>query len=320
MVKRRYLDEADANVRVDQREGLRRRGWPISVVLVCGIALPVVLAAVLIYVAGYEVARRNTSELARDKSEILIHSIERRVHSHLEPVRTQLEYISEIMEEEALDLRRRTRLGELLAASLAASPQVSVVAFANPEQLTLRAFRYRPEQRIKLSDWGGDPGLGRAIARARARRETFWGELFVAEDIGLTFMNLFRPVYHGERFVGVLIAGVSIHALSEFLGTLEGKHTDNAFILYDRDFVLAHPRFLDSPPAVSDAGPLPGLSEFGDPVLARIWTPDRFDGRERRGRERRGRERRGREQRGRARRGGRRRQACLSVSPGSRLR
>ena len=252
----------------------RRRGLPIVVALMAGFGLLVAVAVALVFSSGYQVARLNTTELTRDKSELLIDSITRRIQGHLEPARAQLEYLAGLIGAQGLDLERRDELGRLLLSSLAAAPQVSVVAYIAPDLRVLRAFRNRPEQPLLLSDWSDDPAIAAAVREAEAAAGPTWGDLFVADEIGLTYINLLLPLPDASQGAGTLVAGISILELSEFINNLGHRTSENAFILYGREQVLAHRRLLESLPEMSDAHPLPTLDELGDPVLAAIWTPD----------------------------------------------
>ena len=252
----------------------RRRDLPIVVALMAGFGLLVAVAVALVFTSGYQVARLNTTELTRDKSELLIDSILRRIQGHLDPARAQLEYLAGLIGARGLDLERRDDLGRLLLSSLAAAPQVSVVAYVGPDLRVLRAFRNRPERPLQLSDWSDDPAIVAAVRAAEAAAGPVWGDLFVADEIGLTYINLLLPLPDTPQGAATLIAGISILELSEFLDNLGHRTSDNAFILYGRDQVLAHRRLLEGLPRLSDAHPLPTLEELGDPVLATIWTPD----------------------------------------------
>ena len=243
--------------------------------MVAGISLLALLAVVLVSAVGYQIARTNTSELMREKSELLIQSIDQRVHSHLEPVRIQLEYLATLFETGHVDLYDEGQVGAFLAASLAAVPQVAAVGYVSPDLRVLRAFRTRRETPVAVSDWSDDPGFQNAMAKTRESPGAFWGELFVAEREGRTFLNLFLPLRADDRYLGALVAGVSIYELSLFLASLVGADIDNAFVLYDREFVLAHPKLQRGFPGLTDARPLPALADFTDPVLREIWSPRR---------------------------------------------
>ncbi|MDX6749304.1 adenylate/guanylate cyclase domain-containing protein [Geminicoccaceae bacterium 1502E] len=256
-------------------EPARTRGAPIALALGAATALLLAVAVGLVLVTGYHAARLNTAELVRERSEFLVRSVVEHIRGLLDPIEAQLTYLAGIVARERLDLARAQELGTLLTASLAAVPHQSVVAFASPDLRVLRAFRNRPATPAGISDWGDDPGFGRAIARAAQAGDSHWGRLFVAQGGQMPFANLFVPVRGDDgALIGTLIAGVSIGRLSAFLGTLAGSQLANVFVLQGRDAVLAHPLLRDGFPGLSDAHPLPSLEELGDPVLERIWAPE----------------------------------------------
>ena len=75
----------------------------------------------------------------------------------------------------------------------------------------------------------------------------------------------------------MLIGLVSINALSEYLAEPNELVGHNAFILYDRNFVMAHAQLTGRLAGLTVAQPLPALDDFDDPVLASIWqTEQRF--------------------------------------------
>ncbi len=264
-------------------ETIRQRRWkmrprvpsvPISIALVVGTALLLAVTAGFVLFAGYRAARLNTGELAREGAESMIRSMVERTRAHLDPVQAQLDFLSQQIVRQRLDLTQAERLGDLLLASLAAVPQESVVAFATPDLQVLRAFRNRPSTPLAVNDWRDDPGFEKAMQRAAQASGAFWGELYVAQGRGMPFINLFVPVHREGKFAGALIAGVTTAALSDFLATLGSEDLANPFILYGPDSVLAHPRLREGFPGLSDKHPLPSLRELGDPVLEKIWTPD----------------------------------------------
>jgi len=250
-------------------------GWPIAGILTLGVALLLLFALVTIFGASYLIAGSNTTELVRDKAELVVGSLEDRIRSHLDPVYAQLGYVAELLQRRRVGLDRRAELELLLLSSLAAVPQVSTIALVTPELQLLRAFRNRPEASVILSDWSDDTRFQRTMATVQLTARPSWGELFVAESSGAPLINLFWPVRFGHRLAGTLIAGVSIYQLSDFLGRLEGQHLEHGFILYDRNTVLAHPALREGVPGLHDEHPLPALDELGDDVLASIWRAAR---------------------------------------------
>ncbi|NQV61848.1 MAG: adenylate/guanylate cyclase domain-containing protein [Alphaproteobacteria bacterium] len=251
------------------------RGIPIAAALIVGVGLLVAAAMAMVYVAGYEVAHRNTVELIRQRGGLILSLIDERIHNHLQPASAQLDYLAKLSASGRIDPENAAQLGAALAASLAAAPQISVVAFVNPDLRVVRAFRNRPGGSVRESDWSDDPVFQRIFREAAQHNGPYWGELFVAESVGHTFINLRVPVRRQGRLLGVLIAGVSISELSAFLAELRDTFSETTFILYGRDHVLAHPLLLHGYPGLSDQNPLPELQQFNDPVLREIWAPAR---------------------------------------------
>jgi hypothetical protein len=90
----------------------------------------------------------------------------------------------------------------------------------------------------------------------------------------LPFINIRHPLRRDGRYLGTLIAGVSIRHLSQFLDTFSDQYI-NAFVLSEHEFVLAHPLLQGGFPGLSDQHLLPHLNEFGDIVLRQIWSTSR---------------------------------------------
>ncbi len=126
-----------------------------------------------------------------------------------------------------------------------------------------------------FSDWRGAPDMDRLVERAQQRAWVSWGPPFVAEDVDLSFLNAAIALECHGHFQGVLVAGISIQELSVFLQRLDTREGPHAFVLRDRNSVLAHANLADRLPQVSDAAPLPRLGKVGDPVLAQLWSAKR---------------------------------------------
>ena len=256
----------------------RLRDLPMTVVIVASICVPLLTAVGLVAWASLDIARRNTVELTRDKAELVIASIIERTRDHLDPVSEQVTYLAGLISRGTVSVDDRQALGHMLQAALSATPQVAVMAFADAELQVLRALRNRTAAPVELKDWSDMPGFRAVMSDIARAGEADWGKPFFAESSGHSFLNLYMPVRRQGQFLGALIAGVSIGELSEFLYALDGEVTDssflNAFILYDKRFVLAHPLFQSGYPGLSDAQPLPPVAAFGDPVLQGLWSSE----------------------------------------------
>ncbi|MBT6441070.1 MAG: HAMP domain-containing protein [Alphaproteobacteria bacterium] len=250
------------------------KGLPIAIVLAGAIGAVVIIAVAIVYAAGYGVARKATADLVSERANFAIDTIISRTTQHLQPIRAQLAYINSAVDAGDVDVEDPAALGNLLSASLAAAPQVSVAAFIYPDLSVLRALRGRIAGRTAILDWSEDAEVARSYALAKAADGPFWGGLFVAEEAGQAFINLRHPVRQGGRFLGVLVAGVSVSELSMFISGIPLAVSDQAFILRGHNEVLAHPALLDGVPGISDTHPLPALHEVGDPILGALWAAE----------------------------------------------
>jgi adenylate cyclase len=216
---------------------------------------------------------RNTGELLEDKSRLLLASLTTATSRYLDGAQAQVDYIAGLMEQGALDPDDETRLYEILGAGLAATPQVGAVLFIDARgwmDLVARQQDGTIEHGREL--WRSDPRIVTAMAGADARhdRRAYWGEPVYTQAAG-TILNLRRPV-HDPDFAGMVVATLRIAELSAFLTSLETESGQKAFILYDRDRVLAHRALAEGFAGLSADHPLPDVTEVGDPVLADIWS------------------------------------------------
>lgn len=250
-------------------EPIALRGRPtIIVAIISGVLVLLLIALGLVLVVSYEIARRNTEELTADKSGLIIDSIVDRIRDHLDPVSAQLAHVARPLESGTVDPSDTANLRRLMWSAMAATPQVSVIAFVTPNARVLRAFRNRPQLSARLSNWSDDQAIRRMIERSRLGKRAFWGHLFVAEPVQRTYLNRVRPVFKGEKFAGILISGVSVIELSDFVRRLGETHNTKAFILLGADAVLAHAAIRRGFRGLSDQHPLPSINEVNDTVLA----------------------------------------------------
>ena len=252
------------------------RTFSITVILTVSVVLLVAVAVGLLTLAGYRVARQNTLELVQDKAVPITDSVITRVRDYLDPARAELEFLGQLIVTDQVPLSDRATLGTALRASLAGVPQVSVVAYVHPDRQVLRALRNRTGTPVVSSDWSDDPVLRRTMkSESLASSGGYWASLFVAENVGRTYVNVQLPVRRGKEFLASLVAGVAIDPISDLLSSLGGDYTYNPFILYDKEYVLAHPLLQAGFSGLNDHRPLPRLVEIGDPILSEIWSENR---------------------------------------------
>jgi adenylate cyclase len=253
----------------------REKGWRLPIAAFQGLVLGglVFLTLTGLLVLTLSTAFRNTEELLEDKSRLLLSSLTTATSLYLDAAQAQVEYIAGQIEQGALDPDEHGRLYDILAASLAATQQVHGVGYIDARGWMMFAS-HDADGAIgrKLERWQADPQLVEAMAAAAARdsRAPFWGPPVYAEDVG-TVLNLRRPV-RTDVFLGMVVAGLTVADLSEFVGRLESESGQIAFILYDRDRVLAHPALVQDFEGLGPNRPLPKVTEVGDPILFGIWS------------------------------------------------
>jgi adenylate cyclase len=253
----------------------REKGWRLPIAAFQGLVLGglVFLTLTGLLVLTLSTAFRNTEELLEDKSRLLLRSLTTATSLYLDAAQAQVDYIAGQIEQGVLDPDDHRRLYDILAASLAATQQVHGLLYIDARGWMMIASRERDGTiSRKLEGWKADRQVAEAMAAAATRdsKEAFWGPPVYAEDVG-TVLNLRRPV-RTDAFLGMVVAGLRVADLSEFVGRLESESGQNAFILYDRERVLAHPALVHDFKGLGPNRPLPKVTEIGDPILFGIWS------------------------------------------------
>lgn len=252
---------------------LRPRRLSIAGYLSLGIGGLVAIAIGIVLIGLVYANWRNTTELLRDKSRMLLGSLVTHTERWLDPAASLAESLALMIEAGQIDPADDQRLLEILRAGLAASPQIHAVLMLRPDGTQASAARHEDGIALTVRDWRGDPAAEAAMAEAKrgARGQGHWGPPVYLEGPG-TVLNLRRPVLRDGELQGLVVSVVRIVDLSSFLAELETEFGQSAFILYDRDYVLAHRAFETGGFEGLDAErPLPRVTEVGDPVLFNLW-------------------------------------------------
>lgn len=234
--------------------------------------LALTLAAFIVVVVGATVlpllylGRQTTVDLLRDKGDLQLNMIELRVHEQLDPAANQLAFIADVLSNsEAVDQARR-RVADILTGALSATPQISSLSFVDPNYVSITAVRNRTGVTIRTATLPYDSAMSAGETAAGG----VWAGI-IHEPNGDIFIVRRQAVYRGDRFVGVLFARISVRQLSMFLAAQPGL-AGKGFILYDHDYVLAHPRLTRPYPYLGADQLLPRISQVDDSVLAAIWN------------------------------------------------
>ncbi len=247
----------------------------IVAALAIGFGTLVFVAASGVLGIGLWSARENTVELLRDRAVLSIDLLVERVRGHLDPVVRANAGFAQQIAEGRIDLSDDASLAALMRSALAATPQATGMAFILPDG---RIKRYSRDThgittvipRTNLAN------IQRGLDIARRLNGPYWGDLFWSARLSATLLNRRSPVYREGKFLGVLVSAVSLAELSRFLAEDKSESAGvQSFLLYGRDYVLAHRLMADGAFQRSSSLPIPALGQLGDPVIAELWNVDR---------------------------------------------
>lgn len=223
---------------------------------------------------GYVSAQRTTYDLVRDRAVSTLEAIVARVRLHLQPPVDQANFLADQFASGAVDPAQPDRMVDALTFSLAATPQVTTLAFVAPDLKVTGVRRVADRvERFALELQGG-ARLGPAMIEMIGAKGPFWGKVEREPGSTVAMINLRTPLRRDGAFVGALVSTISILELSRMLAEVNRDRPERPFILYGEDHVLAHPsNVFGIPDSTGGDEPLPRVAEFGDPVLADLWSP-----------------------------------------------
>ncbi len=257
---------ADAAVKPADTEA--RFQIQISRGLLIGFGGLVLLAVVAVLAVGLWAARQNTFDLLRDKSESTVELTLARIEQYLKPAEDTLIHLARQMEAGTIDATSEADVGKYLSGALAATPQVRSVVLLRDDARMIFALRQENGVRLTVVDIAKMPVLMSALDAERSVTGLHWAEVVRPETADVTLLNVRYPVRREGKFLGLLAATVRVDTLSVLLEATAKTLGGSAFIIYDQEFVLAHPRLVGGMAGLSAEHPLPTLAEVGDPLLA----------------------------------------------------
>jgi len=254
----------------------------IAQALLLGFGLLMLLAGIAFVIAMLS-GRTNTVELLRDRNQRIIELTVERVRSKLDPVRQHLEGLRNRIQGGRLSIDDRQRLGDYLSAMIDGVPQIDAVGVVRTDLSATRAAKLDGSVYVLQDSLTAYPGAAdrmnsgrRLVEDMQARGQTMqimqWGDLIWEPALRQPLINLRAPLVLGEKFVGGMAALVSLGSLSRALeaDSIDGQSMN--FILYDDNYVLAHPTLTSHEYYLSAEKPLPFLEEIHDPILTKIWS------------------------------------------------
>jgi len=260
------------------RSAIRNNRWygrvPIAIILAAAIGILVLFTAGIVFAVGVRLAQKNTFDLLSTNSYQAVTADVDQIEQYLQPAESQAGYIADLIHRGEVDLADRATFGTLLTGSLAAAPQISAVVFID---VYLESFAASRDPVSGLTRTSTIDNAADTIVQANmdaSEQGPLWLPPIWRDGVEKTFLSYATPIVLDNEYVGSIIAVVSLDRLSDFI-SMEGLETaGNRFILYGRDYILAHWLMVDGYLGRSDESPLPRLDRFGDPVMSSMWQTD----------------------------------------------
>jgi len=238
---------------------------PITAITVFGASGLLAVTVGLVIYLGFGQTVQTTRMLWAGQAEALINGMEQSLKASLDPVKEQAVWLAAGIHE----LGDLSSLDDSMFGALAATPQVAGMAVIRPDGNSRRWHRDRREAIDE--DWSQAPWLADYLKQVENSTGPAWREPIFTHTVETT--TLLHDVALRDangRFIGVLAQIVPIQRISSLLARQYSTTGITPFILYNRNYVLAHPRLFKG----SEKQPLASLEALGDVVLQRIWTPD----------------------------------------------
>jgi adenylate cyclase len=269
-----FMDGTDAPRTGDTEAPRAHRTYSLQLTLAVSFGLLTIIAVAAVLVIALGSGQRNTREL---NIQLLTQSLAQAVEGverHLAPARAQVEFVAGAIESGKVGLDNEETFKRFLEASLAAAPQVASIVFVDPELHFVGALRTPGGTEAVSRSFAGNEGMRKAVEGNSKRYGAYWGPPVRARASGRTILNLRRAVRHGDRYLGMIVAVVTISELSDHLREAQAVPGATPFVLYGHDQVLAHPKLTADYPGLSSERPLPLLADFPDKGLAAMWRPE----------------------------------------------
>jgi class 3 adenylate cyclase len=244
---------------------------PITTITVFGASTLLTVTVGIVLYLGFNQAANSTRQLWADQAGSLINAMEQSLEFQLRPIRYQSEWIAkDIHELSNLALFDKTVFG-----ALAATPQVAGAVIVTADGHSRRWLR--SPMKIIDENWSNRPEIVQWLEAVKTQGGPSWrAPIWAEQPVGSATLLHDIPIRdEAGRFIGAFAQIVPIAELSSFLSSTYADTGLTPFVLYDRQFVLAHPMLINAVfSSDTQQQPLSPIDAFGDIVLSRIWTPD----------------------------------------------
>jgi len=244
---------------------------PITTITVFGASILLTVTVGIVLYLGFNQAAKSTRQLWADQAGSLINAMEQSLEFQLKPIRYQAQWIAKDIH----DLSNLALFDETVFGALAATPQVAGAVIVTADGHSRRWLR--SPMKIIDENWSNRPEIVRWLEAVKTQGGPSWrAPIWAEQPVGSTTLLHDIPIRDDTgRFIGAFAQIVPIVGLSSFLSSIYADTGLTPFVLYDRQFVLAHPMLINSVfSSEAQQQPLSRIDAFDDIILSRIWTPD----------------------------------------------
>ncbi len=269
--------ESASTASVASPDGIRSSGTvSIARVLVMIFGGVIVVALIIVLGIGFWTGRQNTLDHLTHQAEMNLSFADSYISHLLDPVAGQLLYLRDSIAHDPEIVTDSERTVDILRGALAATPQIHSIAFVDSEFQHIKIERGGDRGvSAMMEDGSKNPAVRAIVNTAKIETKLTWDEPEGTKNQSLALLPLRMPLQSNNRFIGVLVARVSLEKLSELLADLKFQSGTVAFITDANHQVLAHPKLSSKASEPFRDKPLPMAVTFVDPVLEAMHVSQR---------------------------------------------
>ncbi len=245
---------------------------PLLAVMMLGFGGLVALAVAVVFAVGFSVAKTSTTVLLQGRADGTIEAIVTLLERELGPIEDQARWLARATQNGSFNPRARASIEPFLQGLLASSPRLGDLAIVGVDGNA--QVLERGSDHVEALPWASWHDVGRFVTEAKNDTGPVWAAPYYHDDGVGTRINVRTPLFHEGAYLGFLWQGVRVSHLSSALPRVSPEGTElTPFILYDQNWVLAHPMLADDTIAANRSAPLPDARTFQDTVIAALWGP-----------------------------------------------
>lgn len=267
---------------------VRYRRVPLATALAFVFGGMIALTLTIVLSLAFYVATANTRELLADRIELTLDALTHRIEAYLEPVEQRLKEVKASLEAGELDLEDRELRRTYFDGLFTGLPQITGIAIIEDDGYAVRIARDRSVEPQTTAVTGDE--IEETLAAVERYEEVVWGEPVHVPDLDSTIINARLRLDDGSARPRVIVAGVSLQAMADYLARAAIELDEPIFVLHGREQVIGYSGFLPQTYEIGPGQPLVPLEDINQPVLRSMWDEPRplrlieglFDGQDQR--------------------------------------